>query len=118
MKTESGIGHSELGVTPVDGIASETRVIAQIFPTRAAISALTIGPAKPRNAYAVANFEFRIYFFSNPFDAGNDLVTWYERQLWIRQFTIGHVKVCPAHRARSDSHEQLSLGRSWFPYVA
>jgi hypothetical protein len=46
------------------------------------------------------------------------LVTWYKREFWIRQFAIDHVKIGPAHRARRDSHKQLSLGRSWFLYVA
>ena len=118
MKTESCIGDSEFRITAIDGVAGETRSIAQIFPVRSTIGAFAIGPAKPRNADTVANFEFRIYFFSDLFDIANNLVTWYERQFWIRQFAIDHVKIGPAHRARNDSHKQLSLGRPWFLHVA
>src|SRR5205823_9720432 len=45
-------------------------------------------------------------------------MTWYEREFWIRQFAIDHVKISPAHPARCDSHKQLALGRSWSLYVA
>jgi hypothetical protein len=45
-------------------------------------------------------------------------MTWYEREFWIRQFAIDHVKISPAHPARCDSHKQLALGRSWSFYVA
>src|SRR6266545_945738 len=118
MKTKSGIGNGKLSVTAIDCVAGETRSIAQILPVRSTISAFAISPAKPRNADTVANFKFRVYFFSDLLDTPNDLVTWYERQFRIRQFAIDYVKVCSAHRTGRDSHKQLSLGRSWFLRVA
>jgi hypothetical protein len=105
MKTESRIGDGELGITAINGIASKARSIAQIFTVRSTINAFTIGPAKPRNANTVANFKFRIYVFANLFHIANDLVTWYERQFWIRQFAINHMKIGSAHRACCDSHK-------------
>src|SRR4029453_10149077 len=58
MKTESCIGNGELSVTAMDGVAGETRSIAQIFPVRSTKHTFAIGPAKPRNADTVANFKF------------------------------------------------------------
>src|SRR5205823_535131 len=57
MKTESRIGDGELGVTAVDGVTSETRVIAQILPARSAVSTFTIGPAEPWNADTISDLE-------------------------------------------------------------
>jgi len=84
MKTESRIRHGKLGVTTIDGIAGKARSIAQILPLRSTKSAFAIGPTKPGNANAIANFKLRIYFFSNLFHMANNLVTWYERQFGIR----------------------------------
>jgi hypothetical protein len=84
MKTESSIGDSKLGIAAIDGVTGEARSIAQILTVRSAISAFTIGPAEPRNANTVANFKSRIYVRSDLFNAANNLVTWYERQFWIR----------------------------------
>src|SRR5262245_18852617 len=105
MKTESCIGCSEFRIATVNGVAGKARSIAQIFPVRSTISALAIGPAKPRNTNTIANFEFRICFFSDLFDVADDLVAWYQRQFGIRQLAIDHVKIGPAHRTSRDSHE-------------
>jgi hypothetical protein len=118
MKTKSRIGDNEFRVTALDGVPGETRAVTQVFPVRSTIKAFAIGPSKPWNADAIANFKLRIYFFSDLFDSTNNLVTWYEREFWIRQFAIDHVKIGPAHRARRYSHKELSLGQSWFLYIA
>jgi hypothetical protein len=118
VKTKSCIRYGELGVAAIDSIASETRPIAQILPVRSTINAFAIGPTKPRNAYAISDLKFRIYFLADFFDMANNLVTWYQRQFWIRQFAIDHVKIGPAYRACRNSHQQLSLGRSWLLHIA
>jgi hypothetical protein len=118
MKTESSIGNSELGIAAIDGVTGETRSITQIFPVRSTINAFAISPAKPRNANTVAYLKCRIYFFSDLLDKADNLVTWYERQFWVRQFAIDHVKICPAHRTGRDLHKQLALGRSWLLHIA
>src|SRR6266487_4725168 len=84
MKTESSIGGSEFRITTINGIAGKARLIAQIFPVRSTKSAFAIGPTKPGNANTVANLKFRIYFFSDLFHMANNLVTWYQRQFWVR----------------------------------
>src|SRR4030095_15872311 len=118
MKTESSIGHGKLGVTAIDGVTGETRAIAQVFPVRSTINAFAIGPTEPRNADEISDRECRRNFRAHLFDVPNNLVTWYEREFWIRQFAIDHVKIGPAHRTRCDSHKQLALGRSRFLHVA
>jgi hypothetical protein len=118
MKTESCIGDNEFRVTAINGVTGKARSIAQIFPVRSTINAFAIGPAEPRNADAISDREGRGNFGAHLFEVPNNLVTWYEREFWIRQFAIDHVKIGPAHRARRDSHKQLSLGWSWFLYVA
>src|SRR5207244_5296656 len=86
VKTESGIGHGELGVTAVDGVASETRVVAQILPVRSAVSTFAIRPAEPWNTYAVSdrerrmsNVERRRNFRTHFFHASDNLVPWNQR---------------------------------------
>src|SRR5215204_515366 len=60
MKTVSRIRDSELGVTAIDRVASKARVIAKILAAGSAIRAIAIGPAKPRDSYAVSDCEVRI----------------------------------------------------------
>src|SRR5207244_10318469 len=54
-KTISRVGYGELGVAAINRVTGEFCAIAKIFAVRPAISALTIGPAKPWNADAIAN---------------------------------------------------------------
>src|SRR4029450_5767408 len=84
MKTESSIGNSKLGITAIDGVTGEPRPVAQIFPVRSTISAVAVGPTKPRNADAISDRKFRI-FLTDFFDTANNLVAWYERQFWVAQ---------------------------------
>src|SRR5260370_9807759 len=118
VKTESGIGRGEFGVTAVDVVTSETRVVAQILPVRSAVSTFAIRPADPGNAYAISDVEFRIRSFADLFYAPNKLMAGNQRQLWIRQFGIDNVEIGAAYRPRCDSHKQLSLGRPRFVCVA
>src|SRR6266550_324963 len=108
MKTVPRIGNGELGVTAVDGVTGKAAVIAKILSAGSAIRAIAVGPAKPRDAHAISDRKFRI-FLTDLFHMANNLMTWYERQFWIRQFAIDHVKVSAANRAGADAHEQLSF---------
>src|SRR5438093_5458844 len=117
MKTESCVGYSEFRITTINGITGKARLVAQIFPVRSTISAFAIGPAKPRDAHAISNREFRI-FLTDFFHMANNLMTWYERQFWIGQLAINHMKIGAADSACCHPHQELSLGRSWFLYVA
>jgi hypothetical protein len=117
MKTVSRIGNGELGVTTVDRVTGEARIIAKIFSAGSAIRTIAIGPAKPRDSHAISDCEVRI-FFADFFDVSDNLVTKDQRQFWIGQFTIGHVKVSAANRAGADAHEQLSPARLRLWHIA
>ena len=58
MKTKSRIGDGELGVTAVDRVAGETRIITEVLPMRPAVGTFAICPPQPWDAYAIANVEF------------------------------------------------------------
>src|SRR5436305_10548594 len=102
METVSRVGHSEPGVTAVDRIAGEARVITKIFSAGSAIRAIPISPAKPRNSDAISDCEcgsglsaatvgalrsFR-HFAADFFNSPDDLMPEYQRQLRIRQFAV------------------------------
>ena len=108
MKTVSRIRDGELGVTAIDGVTGEARVIAKILSAGSAIRAIAIGPAKPRDSHAISDCEVRI-FFADFFDLSDNLMTENQRQFRIGQFAIDNVKVSAANRAGADAHEQLSL---------
>src|SRR5437868_6064021 len=74
MKTKSRIGDGELGVTAVDRVAGETRVVAEILPTRSAIGTFVIGPTEPRDSNAIADLEFRICSFTDLLHVSDDLM--------------------------------------------
>src|SRR5216117_3841966 len=72
-KTKPRVGDGKLGITAIDGVASETRVVAKIFAVGPTISAFPICPAKPRNADAIADGEF-FNTFADLFDAPDNLM--------------------------------------------
>src|SRR5262245_61218225 len=55
MKTVSRIRDGELGITAINCVAGETRVIAKIFSAGSAIRAIAISPAKPRDSHTIAD---------------------------------------------------------------
>src|SRR5947207_12774405 len=56
METKARVGNGELGVTAVDRVAGELRIVAKVLARRSTISAIAVGPAKPRDADPVADF--------------------------------------------------------------
>src|SRR2546426_12776002 len=58
MKTKSRVRDHELGVTPVNGVASKARAIAKIFAIGPTIHAFAVRPAKPRNPDATTDSKF------------------------------------------------------------
>src|SRR2546429_7053327 len=57
FRSVARIGERLLGVTPVTGITGKARPLAQILPTRAAISAFAAGEGEPRHPHAIADAE-------------------------------------------------------------
>src|SRR5438105_3502500 len=58
METESCISDCEVGITAVDGVAGETRIITEVLPMRPTVDTFAICPPQPWDAYAIANVEF------------------------------------------------------------
>ena len=52
------------------------------------------------------------------FYTADDLMAWNQRQFWIPQFAIDHVKIGAANSASTNAHEQLSPARLWLWDVA
>src|SRR5438105_6373879 len=95
MKTKSRVRDNEFAVTAVDGVASKARPVAKIFAVGPTINTFAVGPAEPRNADAITDFElqsadrgWRIGAFANLFDTTDNLVPQDQRQFRIRQFAI------------------------------
>ena len=114
MKTKSRVRDNKLTVTAVDGVAGKARAVAKIFAVGPTINTFAVGPAEPRNADAITDFElqsadrgWRIGAFANLFDTTDNLVPQDQRQFRIRQFAIDDMKIGPANRARAHTNEQL-----------
>jgi hypothetical protein len=112
MKTKSCVRDKKLAVTAVDGVAGKARPVAKIFAVGSTINTFAVGPAEPRNADAITDFELRsadrgvrIGAFANLFDTTDNLVPQDQRQFRIRQFAIDDVKIGPANRARTHTNE-------------
>ena len=100
------IGDRQLGITAIDLVASEARVIAEIFAAAAAKFAHPTGPAEPRHANPIADSKAVNLgaFFS---DCTDDLVAENERQFRVRQFAIDNVQIGPTHRTGAHRDQQL-----------
>src|SRR4051812_4918530 len=132
MKTESRVSDAELGVTAVNRVTGKARVIAKILSAGPAIRAITIGPAKPRDSHAISDRECGSglsaatvgtlrslpRFFADFFNVSDNLMTENQRQRWIGQFAIDHMKISAANCAGPDSHEQLSAARLRLRHIA
>ena len=95
------ISNGEFGITAVPCVARELRGITQILLARSAVFATAAGPCQPRNAHARAGFE-SLGVGSGACNTANDLVSWYQREFWIRQISIHRVKIGPAYGACVD----------------
>lgn len=100
------MGDGEFRVTAIDRIAGESRVIAEVFPIRAAEYALPASPTQPRNSHTFSGLE-PFDSLTRLLDAANDFVTGNQGEFWVRQFAIDHMQIGSAHGARSDTHEHI-----------
>ena len=108
------VGQGVRGVAAVQGIAGETAPVAQIFPSGAAITALSAGPPDPRHANAVPDLKAIDSRALGGHDA-DDFVSGNQRQLGRRQLAVNYVQIGPAHAASPDLEEDLvgSRGGHW-----
>ncbi len=116
-KTKPCVGDGKLGITAIDGVAGETRVVAKIFAVGPTISAFPICPAKPRNANAIADGEF-FNTFADLFDAPDNLMPGNQRQLRLWQLSIDNMEISPTNRTGTHANEQLSRSRVWPWHIA
>ena len=96
------VGRSVFGVTAVDLVAGESRVVAEVLPIREAVMAGVVGGSEPGHTDPIPRCE--------PVDevAGADhaayyLVTGDQRELRVGEFPVYHVQIGPAHRTSMDS---------------
>src|SRR5439155_26671376 len=90
-------------VSAVDLVPGESRPVAEVLASRAAVFANAAGPAQPGNADPRPFREAR----AARLDDADDLVSEHERQLRIVELTVGDVQIRPAHAAGADAEEDL-----------
>jgi hypothetical protein len=93
------IDGSELSIAAIKCISGKFRVFTKIFKIRSTIAALSTRPAKPGNAYPFSTRKSRASL-THVMNRSNDFMTWYQRNLRIRQFTVDDVKIRATYRAR------------------
>src|SRR5215468_3349837 len=86
-KNVARVGNGVLGIAAVDLVAGKARVVAKVLAARAAVEANAIGEAEPRHANALADGEAS-HLVADSLDTPHDLVTQYERKLWMREIAI------------------------------
>ena len=111
-KTVSRVGNGELGIPAVDVVTGKLGAVAKILVVRSTISAIAIGPAKPRNADPIADFELLIVDcrllidrLCDLLDASDNLMAENERQFRIVELAVNDVKIGPANCAGIDRNE-------------
>ncbi len=87
------------------------RLFTKILPARAAVTALTAGPAQPGNANAGARLE-AIGAWADFDDPADDLVTKDEREFRARETAFHDLEVRPANGAGTNSNQNLALARA------
>src|SRR5262249_61111888 len=105
-KNVARVGNGVLGIAAVDLVAGKARVVAKVLAARAAVEANAIGEAEPRHANALADGEAS-HLVADSLDTPHDLVTQYQRKLWMREIAIEHMKIRAAHAASRDLDEDL-----------
>jgi hypothetical protein len=117
MDAVTRVGHGEFGVTAVNVVAREARVIAEILFARLAIDTVAVGPAEPRNADSCAD--------GRAFDAGPNaddppynFVPDDEWKFWIGEFAIDDVQIGAADCAGLNLQQYLSRSGLWDRDVA
>ncbi len=113
------VGHAVLGVTPVEVVAGEARVHAQVLEAAAAEAAGLVDVTKPGNANALARLE-AVRALPGFLDVAYDHVPDYQRQFWRVQLAAHDVQVGAADGTDRDLDEDLALNRdgNWHVFEA
>jgi hypothetical protein len=95
----------EFSVAAVDGVARECGRVAKVLVTPAAIRAVPIGAAKPRDANADADWKLR---HRSGCYLTHDLVTRNQRLTLWRQLAFDNVQIRPANATRPHSYQDVT----------
>jgi hypothetical protein len=101
LQAEARVGDGELGEPAVDVTAGEPGAHAEVLTPRAAVAAVAVGPAEPRDADAPAVV-----------GGADDLMTEDDRQPRRVDLGVAQVQVGAADRARGDPDPYLSRRRA------
>ena len=96
-----------LGVAAIDVVAGEAGAIAEVLAVTSAVAALSVRPAKPGNADAIAGRE-ALGARTERGDLADDLVAENERQLGAGQFTVDDVQIGATYTTGLDLDQHLA----------
>src|SRR5262249_6571207 len=95
-----------LSIAAVECVAGEPRPVAQILAPGPAIATLATRPPEPRHAHSLADRE-PPGSLADPLHDPDDLVSWDNGRLGIRQVPVDHMQIRAADTARGDANEEL-----------
>ena len=88
--------YSILGVAAIHAIAGEGRRVTEIFEIVAAVPALALRAANPRNAHSRSHWQLRC---SRAGNLADNLMAGNQPRTQRRQFALDYVKIGPANTA-------------------
>jgi hypothetical protein len=105
-KTEAGIRNGIFGVAAIQLITREERVITEILTSGRAIGALAARSTQPRDSNPLTRLKPG-NLIAQLRNGADNLVSWNERKLGSRQFSINHVQISAANRTGIYSNQHL-----------
>jgi len=106
VRADKGI----LGIASIDGIAGESRAIAQIFHVVIAVPAIAVHASQPRNADTRSERELRCGAFEY---LPHDLMTRNELRFKRRELSFHDVQVRATNAASNDAKQNMSGAKLW-----
>ncbi len=110
-EAEPRLGARVLSIAPVQLVAGEDRLDAQVLSARSTEATRAARVAKPGDADAVAFAEAGAVLRrlrTQPFHRANDLVAGHDRQPGLGQLAVDQVQVGPADAAGANAHDQIA----------
>src|SRR5207248_8189452 len=101
------VGDGQLGIAPIDLIAGEAGLIAEVLISAPAVFTSPASPAEPGHPDPVADLE-AVDPGSGLGHRADDLVTGHQRQLRPRQLAVENVQIGATHGAGVDLDLHLS----------
>lgn len=104
------IGDGVFRVAAVERVTRKSRVVAEVFSSRAAIPALATRPSKPGSANSLTDTE-TVGARPDAIDEADNFVSRDHAGFWIRQFAVNHMQIGSANTTGMHADEELI--RSW-----